>query len=266
MQFAMPPPSPLEKVIAHFPTFLLGNILVVPYARHMILTVLVIVWSLLLLVPSLFLWKYAFCLSLAIVSTLMFGLGMALASQASTRAFDAISVTVDHDFKQQHHSIFTTAVGSDVCVAGLAIVAIAAALMFSGNLTSALVGCRSRGSPDALAQFIFNTTNASTVTDWTELERRPYFATEFLWYQLCLDDYAMTIAWVVLGYASVLLCGATLWHELSLRPETARMYGPLLQAATGRGARTPDSPPNSDQLLARLVSNARLSSCQNRHL
>jgi hypothetical protein len=207
---------------SRFAQFHFGYFLVTPYFFQLTLTALVLVFALLIIAPGVFLMKYALCLSLAATAfQLLLAGGMIIQSISRPASRTIVSRSLRMDV------FFMSPVGADIAVISFAVVGGLGCLLFAINLTAALCGCPSRDTTQDLATFIFNTSNASAVTDFNELERRPFFFTELAWSQLCLDDYAMTIAWTVIGYASVLLDIVVIWHEGRLRDRTERLYGSL---------------------------------------
>jgi hypothetical protein len=86
------------------------------------------------------------------------------------------------------------------------------ALLYAGNLTLALLGCPGR--------LPGNCTGTITLAERTTL----YYTTTS-WDQICFDDFAITIAWAVIGYATVVLDMVAIIYQLSLRETTLREFG-----------------------------------------
>lgn len=200
---------------SRFAQFQFGYFLFTPYSRHIILTALVVVLGLLILGPGLLLAKYALCLSLAATGLQMFLAGV-MATQSISRP--ASRVVMSTGRAPATNVFFMAPVGVDILAISAAVIGAIGCLLFSINLTAALCRC---------STIVITSCNATTVNEFNELERRPYFFNDLTWQQLCFDDWAITIAWVVLGYATVLLDCVVIWHEGQLRALTERMYGTL---------------------------------------
>lgn len=202
--------QPLSE--SRFAQFQFGFFLFTPYTLHITLTALVFVLGILILAPGIVLAKFALCLSLAAMSFQMLLAG-ALSMQAVSRPASRVVMTTGRVPTTQ--AFFMSPVGGDIVVIGFAVVAALGALLFSINLTAALCGC-----PRPLTSC-----NATTIDEFGELERRPYFFNDLAWQSICFDDNAVTIAWTVLGYLIVVLDVIVIWHEGRLRALTEQLYG-----------------------------------------
>jgi hypothetical protein len=112
-----------------------------------------------------------------------------------------------------------------MAVAGIGTVGAGLAL---GYTAYGLYSCAGqRDSITALIDFIFLGQGNATLV---EAYRTPNFATELLWLQLCLDDFAMAIAYIIFVSTIVLVDLAVFVFEGTVRNTTRRII--LLQAQT----------------------------------
>lgn len=184
-----------------------GKYLYTPDTLFVVLTTLVLLGAALLVVPSYLLFKHGVWQMVAF---------------AVTQAMLGTAMVMQHWTKSKVHEIVggkryvMTEETLPPWIGSFALVCMAFELTAIGLLAYNLGGCTTRGTNEALGTFIFNTSDAGNVTDWAELWRRPYFADEFKWYQLCLDDAA--VAWVVLAFfaANAILCLVVAVFELRL--------------------------------------------------
>lgn len=109
----------------------------------------------------------------------------------------------------------------------LGVVALVGAILIaaqSGILTAGLVNCQS-WTAQGLAQLIFGANlNGTAVSDWTAQYRVPDFATQVLTYQMCLDDYALTIVYVVVGFATMIVMVLAAVEQCLSRDQSLRLY------------------------------------------
>jgi len=171
-----------------------GDYLVVPRTYHMVLATLALIIGLLLWVPSLVLMKKSI--------TFMGGYGTGVLA-VSLLMFVQVTPRVNRRVVERATTWLRVGVGSNVLIGMLALAFAIVAGAGAAQLIVNLVDCPSQ-TVESLADIVFpGLPNCSSVTDWTAVYRTPYFATQVLTIQSCLDDQAPTIAFV-----TVLLLGA----------------------------------------------------------
>lgn len=182
----------------------IGDNIAVPHHFHIILTVILAFWMILINAPSMFFLKSAFTFQ-----TGLFAFQCALAGIFATQACNRVHSTI---YDRDGRRYFKIGSGSDILAALFAIAAGVMALIYAGNLTLALFGCPGR--------VLSNCTGTIT-----EAERTLSFYTVTSWDQICFDDFAVTIAWAVIGYATVALDVIVIVFQLSLRETSLNEFG-----------------------------------------
>jgi len=199
-----------------------GKYVYTPNTTFVVLATLVFVGVALVVVPAFLLFKHAVwqLAAFAIVEAM---LGTAMVLQHWTRS--KVGETIDGTRYVMTEETLPAFVGI------LALVSMALELVAVGLLAYNLASCPTRGTNEALGIFVFNTSDAGNVTDWASLWRRPYFADEFTWYQLCLDDEAAS--WTILAFfaANAILCIVVAVVEFRLPTTSAAMVRRLQRLA-----------------------------------
>ncbi len=189
-----------------------GDYLLVPRRTHVVLTVLSIIVSWLLWLPSLFLWKKSFVL-LTGYSTLAVATGFLLWIQVVPRNRRRYVEPIAA-FPPKENVWFRIPNGSDVGVGVFALLASITCGLGGAMLTSDVINCVDQ-TPLSLAQIVFGSNlNTTAVTDWTTQYRVPFFATSVITSQSCLDDYALLIVAIVMFFINavvMLIVGIVQW-------------------------------------------------------
>jgi hypothetical protein len=183
---------------------LIGDNIVVPHHFHIVLTTLLAFWSILMVAPSMFFVKSAFTFQTGLLVFQGFLAG-AFSIQAAGRGRPTI-------YDSQSRRYFAVRSGSDYITIGFGIAAAIGAMIYAGNLTLAILGCPGRE--------VANCTGTIT-----QAERTTSFATATSWDQICFDDFAITIAWIVLGYLTVIIDIVVIIFQMMLRETTLREFG-----------------------------------------
>lgn len=172
-----------------------GLYVLIPRTYQLVLAVVTIVLSLLVLIPSWIFFKKAVVFQVGYVA-LPLAVGWAMRIQSISRHRPELRYTpADSPHGDTWLRVFA---GSDRVIGATALVAALLIAIQMGFLIAGLANC-STLTAQSLATQIWPDlpTNCSTVTDWNALYRSPYFATAILTYQMCFDDYAFTITYVV---------------------------------------------------------------------
>ncbi len=171
----------------------LNVVLVVPRTYHLVLTVLTTVLALFVVVCSWFFFKKAVVFQVGYVA-LPLAVAWALIMQALPRNIPWWR------YVGQNVTWLRIQGGSDRLVGATALVGVIVIMVQAGFLIAGLINCAYM-TPQGLGELVFGAdlTCPASVSNWTDVYRTPYFATQTLTYQMCLDDYAFTITYVVLA-------------------------------------------------------------------
>ena len=111
---------------------------------------------------------------------------------------------------------FGILVGQDKGLVGIAAAAFVGTAAAIVNLCLEFIGCGSRNTSLSLMEFTFNETcaeaNVTLTVGSAPLYRRPFFAFQYGWYQGCLDDMPILIAFLVLFAALAVTNIITIVH------------------------------------------------------
>jgi hypothetical protein len=206
----MPAPTRVDVAFGHY--------IVVPRGYHLTLASVLTLMGLLVLIPSWIFFKKSITFMVGYVSLpLAVALGMWLQGvfRNQKKLWDPTTNT---------NWLFID-IGTDRLVGVVAIVGAILIAAQSGILTAGLVNCQS-WTAQSLAMLVFgpDLTNCTAVTDWTAQYRVPEFATQILTYQMCLDDYALTIAYVVIGFATMVVMVLVAVEQMMARDQSLRLY------------------------------------------
>jgi len=152
-----------------------------PRTYHLVLLITLCFLLVLVLIPATFLFKQAVFLLVPLLWPNVALVGL-LWGQVVARS--QVDEEVDGWYYVKSHHAFDVPVGIVAAVS-------AAFVLVAGGLTiSGYVGCTAQdfGDPASFLVFLFNTNDITAITTTTDVWRRPNFATELSWYQLCLDD------------------------------------------------------------------------------
>jgi hypothetical protein len=196
-----------------------------PRASLVALTTLLWVGCALLVVPATILFRHA-AWRMAVFVFVQGPLAMGMLIQAFVRS--VVSEDVDGVRYDMTHEKLAPLLGI------VALVSAALELVGIGLLAYNVAGCPTRNTNVALGTFIFNTTTIGYSTDWTALHRLPYFADEATWFQLCLDDYSVTLIVLSALALNALLCIAAGVFEFRL-PSTSERVVQRIAAAQAAG-------------------------------
>ena len=193
----------------------LGYFLLIRRDLVLVATVFAVVYAIVLQIPSIFLFKNALTFQSGLLSIQM-ALAGVLVAQVIGRAWTSLQMT--------RHTFLVIQNGLDIAAGGFAVAAGLASLGYAINLTLALADCPNR-SEESFGFFLNGLTNCTCeVTDFNTLERMKYFYTQFAWFQVCFDDYAITITWTVLAYVAVVFDILVIILEFRVRLETVWMF------------------------------------------
>ena len=116
-------------------------------------------------------------------------------------------------------------VGQDKTSIGTAAGAIVLTALGIINLCLAFGGCGARETSSSLMSFTFNETCAEANVTLTVgdpiLYRRPQFAFQYGWYQVCLDDLAVVITLIVIFAADIVMDALIMAHMWRARTNPA---------------------------------------------
>ena len=115
---------------------------------------------------------------------------------------------------------------------GYSVVGLIAAGVPLAFVAYTLAGCPTLYTPSNLCTFVFNTTDAGEcTTSLTTLRSRPYFATSLDMYQLCQDDYAVSISFAVVVAALFVTIVVCVIHTYRIDEDTRRLHRVINPAA-----------------------------------
>jgi Na+-transporting methylmalonyl-CoA/oxaloacetate decarboxylase gamma subunit len=233
------------RVFAHRKLVSHGFYLVVPRTYHLILTIVTTILALLVLIPSWYFFKKAVVFQVGYVS-LTLAVAWAMMMQALPRNLPAMRLA------RPDTTWLRIIGGSDRLIGATALVAAILIACEAGFLIAGLANC-SWQTTQGLGELVFGNTTA--ITDWTTAYRTPEFATRLLVYQMCLDDYAFTIAYVVV--ALVLLVDLLLVALMQgmARGQTRKLIRELatrevVQIPAERGVRVMDLSTRLEEFIA----------------
>lgn len=184
-----------------------------------VLSALVFVFATLAMLPSLVQSQSAVNFMTAVLAAPQMLLAGVLATQAVGRAWP--------NLVKGHERYVLAQRGTDVlAVAVAAIAALLAAFSPLLNTALGLSQCAgARGNSTQVLEWMLDTVGCGNITlgNATTLMRRPHFATELTWRQLCLDDQLM--AWLFIANCAVLIVldVVVLVVEQRARAETERL-------------------------------------------
>lgn len=175
-----------------------GHRLLVPRTFFLVLGFVLLILTLLAIVPSWFLFKKAVAFMSGYVAP-AFAVPILMLVFAVTRN---VAKYVD---PRDGTTYLLVPAGADMALMGLSIASAILCIAAGINLIIALADCPNR-TVQSFCEYVFGSTDAcSPVSNWSPAYRLPNFATQTIWDQICLDDYALTIAFVVL--LAVILVG-----------------------------------------------------------
>jgi hypothetical protein len=193
-----------------------GFYLYTPRLYHLILTVTLFVATGFIIIPGTFLFKQA-VIGLATLTFGQFGLACLLMAQAMARS--SIEEEIDYiHYYLTHHGLHGVTRLFTAIAFGFAIPALVLSI-------TGLVNCRSI-TIDSLAQLVVNNNNISLIT----LYHTPEFNAQLAQMQMCIDDYAITIAFMVIICVMLVLDVLIFFHESSLEGRTADIHRALSAA------------------------------------
>lgn len=214
--------------------------LLVPRTFHMVLAFVLLILALLPIITSWVLFKHAPTFMIGYVAPAL-GVAMCMLVVALPRN---VAKYVD---PKDYTAYILIPSGSDIFIMGAAIAGVILCGAGAINLILALADCPNR-TVQSLCQYIFESTdNCSPVSNWTPTYRLPYFATQAIWDQICLDDYAYTIAFVVALLANLVVLVIVAILLGTARAATVRMLQrkalpEFSQRLTGLDLATPSVP------------------------
>jgi hypothetical protein len=204
----------------------------------------------LVIVPAFLLYKQAFFSLVALLFPQVLVLGFMWA-QSTTRG------SVDEEIDGTYYWMASDTMDYPIGIA--AFVSLIAAGIVLGLTINGYASCQQFNTNQALGTFVFgpDLTCPAIVVDWTTLYRRRNFATDFLWYQTCLDDQVATIAFMVICSALIVIDAFIIGHEWRLKERSTEMMLSLtvdqeeqleaIEATTGRG------PESDQQVMMELI-------------
>lgn len=191
-----------------------GQTLLIPRNLHMALTVVTFVFFVLGTIPGWLLWKYAIAFPSALLSLL--GLpGAVMAAQAISRRRTRILL-------KGEPSLFMNTTGPDYLAGSFAVVSFVGAFAYALNFTLALTGCTTR-TVESLCTMTCSDLVVTNTTDWSTIMTVPFFSTNIQWQNICIDDYALTIFYTIVGYLCAIVSLIVLIYEFRLRVESQKI-------------------------------------------
>ena len=195
-----------------------GRYLVVPRGYHLVLASILTLLGLLVLVSSWVFFKKSITFMVGYVAfPLAVALGMWVQAvlRAQKKLWDRTSET----------TLLFIDIGTERLIGVVALVGALLTVIQAGILSFGLYNCPNWTST-SLTQLICGdpTSNCTMATDWTTLYRTPDFATNILTAQMCADDYALTIAYVVVSYVTVIVLVLVGIEQMMSRDQTMQLY------------------------------------------
>jgi hypothetical protein len=183
-----------------------------------VLSTVTTILALLVTVASWFLFKKAIVFQVGYTAICFIVIGIMWA-QGVTR-----SVRANRHTTPDGETWFKSPGGLDRIAGGAAAAGAILNAIQAGFTIQGLANCPLQ-TPASLAELVYGAglSTCSASTDWTAQYRQPYFAVQTLTYQMCLDDYGWTIAYVVLQLALMVMLVLVAIHEFRLDPHTQRI-------------------------------------------
>ena len=200
----------------------LGQTLLLPHTYHSTLAIILLVLGLLLVAPSWFLAKKAITFLVGFV-VVQFALPLLLLAERLASTPLVVRAKAWLPVSRRFHDL----------VMVTSIVAALLDLYLLVNLALGLGGCTTY-TTTSLYAYITSIGNPSTPTDWNGVLLNPDFATQIVWYQLCLQDYALTVGFLVVVCVCIVLDILVLIQWMMAPGMTLRVY-----ARMGRRMRPP---------------------------
>jgi hypothetical protein len=196
-----------------------SELLAVPRLLHVTLTAVTFFLALGSSIASIVLIKAAFNFQSALIAFPLGALAAHMVAMSVTRSTTRFE-------GPRGRLYFTTFMGIEWPGAGWAIISFFFCALYAANLTSALAHC-----PDKTIETLCNMTCGGiavvNVTDWNAIARTPYFGTNIMWQQLCLDNYGETIGMTVIGYIDAVWSLGMLVHLMLLRGNTFKLLNDM---------------------------------------
>lgn len=189
------------------------------------LDIALVLGALILALPSFAIWKVGVTFVLPMAVVFQFFLAGVLSTQLLGRSFA-------QGLPPGHLAIVK---GSDHLAAYSAVIAAISTAIAAVLMIVMLGGCSTRSTPESLASWVYGeSANCSAPIDWLNLTRRPYFATDFTWYQGCQDDKPVVIAFLILSGYLIVVDVALAVLQFRVRMETVKLAQPLELTASNK--------------------------------